>query len=79
MRWFMYYCVFCAGVHTLSWALSPLLYRPLQRWWYVRNEFKLADLWLGVYWSDGEGSYRHLYVCLVPCFPIHIRWKRSYK
>jgi hypothetical protein len=28
------------------------------------------DMWLGVFW--GKGS---VYVVLVPCFPVRIRWR----
>lgn len=60
-------------------------FKPLTKWrrlpglrW-VRLEFKLQDLWIGAYWTDDE-----LWVCPIPCFPIHImrsprdkEWRRS--
>ena len=40
----------------------------------IRIEFKKEDLWVGVfykkphrYWDDW-----HVWICLLPCFPIHI-------
>ena len=39
----------------------------------IRLEFKLEDLWIGAYWNR-EGYYINIWVCLVPCLPIHIRW-----
>jgi hypothetical protein len=52
----------------------------------VRLEFKIEDMWIGVYWKsscttlahmDGkepEVTYNQLdiWVCLLPCLPIHI-------
>ena len=41
----------------------------------IRLEFKLQDMWLGIYWVRKhyfEGSAMHVWVCLIPCFPIHI-------
>ncbi len=35
-------------------------------------EFKLADMWIGVYWARKDG-YLDVWVCLLPCLPIHIR------
>jgi hypothetical protein len=31
-----------------------------------RVEFKLPDLWIGVFWTDSEA-----WLCLLPCLPIH--------
>jgi len=41
--------------------------------WTIGVEFKLQDMWIGVYWKR-TGSYTDVWVCLVPCFPIHITW-----
>lgn len=43
----------------------------------VSLEFKAADLWVGAYWStiedeDGDRLGADLWVCLLPCFPIHV-------
>lgn len=37
----------------------------------VRLEFKLADMWVGVFW-DKRGTALHIWLCIIPCFPIHI-------
>jgi hypothetical protein len=38
--------------------------------WRVVPEFKLADMWIGVYWAD-HGGYVDIWVCLLPCLPLH--------
>lgn len=49
----------------------------------VRLKFKLADLWVGAYFENRRADYHlmeagnvweelHIWVCLLPCFPIHI-------
>ena len=54
----------------------------------VGLEFKPADLWVGVFWRMDSASPHfdaarqhvvwrrvlHIWVCVVPCFPLHIRW-----
>ena len=56
----------------------------------IRVEFKLEDFWIGVYWRQTpQTSYdyfnetEHLigwqydvWVCLLPCLPVHITWER---
>lgn len=37
----------------------------------LRLEFKIQDMWIGVFW-DLRGSDFHLWMCLVPCFPLHL-------
>jgi hypothetical protein len=44
--------------------------RKLTRRWRVQWEFKPQDCWVGAYWAD-HGGYVDVWVCLVPCFPIH--------
>lgn len=41
--------------------------------WHVQPEFKIQDLWVGVYWKR-SGNSVDLWVCLVPCLPIHVSW-----
>lgn len=45
----------------------------------------VRDIWVGVYWTDETREdingvtflrFRSVYVCLVPCFPIRMRWYR---
>lgn len=50
----------------------------------IRWEFKKEDCWIGVYWErsdyflDTDKSYVYpngqldIWICLIPCFPIHI-------
>jgi len=50
--------------------------------------FEPRDLWVGVYWTDTiyralgidnryhETTWREVYICLVPCLPIKLLWKR---
>lgn len=51
----------------------------------IRLERKWQDLWIGLYWKVENvwlpphcgkfiGRRVHLWVCLVPCFPIHVVW-----
>jgi hypothetical protein len=45
--------------------------------WRVRLEFKLADCWIGAYWcrrlnEDGVEVGRDIWICLLPCLPIHV-------
>jgi hypothetical protein len=59
--------------------------------WKIRIEFKLEDLWVGLFWKskwqmtplkmDGghsitgyERSSFDLWICLIPCVPIHLNW-----
>lgn len=45
--------------------------------WHVRLEWKLEDLWIGVFWrrgKRGKASLFDVWVCLLPCLPIHISW-----
>lgn len=41
------------------------------------------DLWLGVFWrwrdaDDEWGHLAHIYICVVPCLPIHITIERDH-
>ena len=49
----------------------------------IRIEFKLQDMWVGGFWEKipylfrSEGLYTvNIYICLIPCFPIHIWWDK---
>ena len=35
-------------------------------------EFKLQDLWIGVFWKTNDIGLTDIWVCLFPCLPIHI-------
>lgn len=41
--------------------------------WNVQLELKLQDLWVGAFWKRTGGSV-DVWVCLVPCVPLHISW-----
>lgn len=46
----------------------------------ARFEVKFADMWIGAFWKKGEYDYLpqlqeyDLWVCVVPCLPLHVRW-----
>jgi len=55
----------------------------------VRLEWQPRDLWIGAYWErrwarpeDGPPQDRQryrvydLWVCALPCLPLHLRWLR---
>lgn len=44
----------------------------------ITIEFEKHDLWIGLYWRYDE-QYRlgHIYICLLPCLPIHITWENE--
>ena len=60
-----------------------------KRLW-VGVEWKPADLWVGAYWDrrrisyvlEGAGTVTeefHLWVCLLPCLPIHVCIPRRFR
>ncbi len=44
----------------------------------IRLEFKIEDFWIGVFWQrrDPYGTL-NVWVCFLPCVPIHIIFPRS--
>lgn len=36
-------------------------------------EFKPQDLWIGVFWKR-IGSTVDLWICVLPCLPLHLSW-----
>ena len=41
----------------------------------IALEYKLADMWVGMFWQRKEDAVRrslHIWVCIVPCLPIHL-------
>jgi hypothetical protein len=38
----------------------------------LRLEWKLADCWIGAFWKREQDGF-HLWICLVPCLPLHIQ------
>lgn len=59
--------------------LGPWRVRPLRWKCTFALEWKPQDLWVGAFWKstdfDGFTGYS-LWVCLIPCLPIHIWWYR---
>jgi hypothetical protein len=40
---------------------------------FVALEWKLQDGWWGVF-TRLEGGSRDVWICLLPCFPLHVRY-----
>lgn len=38
--------------------------------WMLRFEFKIQDLWVGVFWKNTKERL-DIWVCLIPCLPLH--------
>jgi hypothetical protein len=47
--------------------------------------FEPRDLWVGAYWTwryrehwnPKERKVFDLYICVIPCFPVHLTWSRQ--
>lgn len=42
-----------------------------------RFEWKPEDMWIGLFWKKStflDLAVWHLWICFVPCFPLHISW-----
>lgn len=44
-------------------------------------EFKPEDCWIGAFWRRSDRIAGHhpydLWICLIPCLPVHIWWYRK--
>jgi hypothetical protein len=40
---------------------------------HARIQWEPRDIWVGLYWTRAALS-THLYLCLIPCFPLHVWW-----
>lgn len=43
----------------------------------VALEWKLEDLWVGAFWN-GDRDECTLWLCILPCLPIRLHYKRAY-
>lgn len=49
------------------------LHKPIHVFgWTVGIEFKLADLWIGTCFNTDDIGLVDIWICLLPCLPIHI-------
>ena len=39
---------------------------------HIRLEAKLADMWIGIFWKVSQLGTLDIWICLLPCLPIHI-------
>jgi len=44
-----------------------------RRGWHIGFEFKPRNLCIGAYWKR-IGNCVDLWICLMPCVPLHISW-----
>ncbi len=44
---------------------------PVKNAW-LSLEFKPQDLWIGAYWHRPAKGLLHVWVCLLPCLPVHL-------
>lgn len=70
---------------TLGWKRKPAY------WWRIKLEFKIQDFWVGVFWKSTwnigyescsgpqERVTFDIWLCLVPCVPIHFAWRHIHK
>lgn len=46
----------------------------------ARMGWKLQDVWVGVYWEKHLTGWTtvtwHVWICLLPCVPLHLWWDR---
>ena len=53
--------------------------KTLAHWTFGHNaialEYKLADMWVGLFWQRKDTDVRrslHIWLCVVPCLPLHL-------
>ena len=56
--------------------MTRTLAKTRGRRWTLALEWKAADLWIGAFW-DRRGPLLNLWICLLPCLPIHVQLLRQ--
>lgn len=46
--------------------------------WDLQLEFKLEDFWIGAFWRQTPSKF-DLWICLLPCLPIHFTLEKHLK
>jgi hypothetical protein len=49
--------------------------------WRLHVVFEPRDCWVGIYWDRWRGTFSHgwdVYLCIVPCLPIHLFLNREH-
>lgn len=48
-------------------------------WLKIQWQFELGDFWIGLFYRKTKIAC-HFYVCLIPCFPLHItKLRKEYR
>jgi len=47
-------------------------------------KFVPGDMWIGIFWRNSysvESTFSRfeIFLCVLPCVPIHLNWSRNYK
>lgn len=50
-----------------------VLTKPRFVGWHAQLEWKMQDMWIGAFWKR-TGNCVDLWVCLLPCVPLHLSW-----
>lgn len=37
--------------------------------WKIRLEFKVEDMWIGIFWKRNRPD---IWICFIPMFPVHV-------
>ncbi|MCK5611212.1 hypothetical protein KAR91_55595 [Candidatus Pacearchaeota archaeon] len=40
-------------------------------------EYKKQDLWVGIFYKNGKKGQIDVWICILPCFPIHYWYGRE--
>ena len=43
----------------------------------ISLRFEPRDMWAGIYWNRQGGLAFDVFICIIPMFPIMIRWWRG--